>query len=187
MVARINRFRFRIDDPKAVQGSLHASRLPAIIVDGPIDIFEIDGSAHDGREAQDREREKNVLKTKRYKGFAFVRIKYVQVFNGYAEIILRDRYPKHFEEKRPAGFRQPDQQGQLSKAAFLDSLRLTRKYTRYASAVFRGRIYFGMDQELYGRAILMRPEGDIALGDFRPLELDDVPDSQPGPPEHGDK
>jgi very-short-patch-repair endonuclease len=62
----------------------------------PRTIFEIDGSAHDGREYYDKEREINVLKTKTYKNYSFLRLRNEQVFNGEAENVIRRRYPRHY-------------------------------------------------------------------------------------------
>jgi very-short-patch-repair endonuclease len=69
----------------------------------PRTIFEIDGLVHDGREAEDREREQNVLKTRTYKRFSFVRIRNIQVFNGEAENVIRNRYPRRAIMPRMSG------------------------------------------------------------------------------------
>jgi very-short-patch-repair endonuclease len=71
----------------------------------PLTIIEIDGSVHEGREWEDRQREIDVLKTKTYGGkkkFVFLRIKNEQVFNGEAENIIRSRWAHHIKnaEKR---------------------------------------------------------------------------------------
>lgn len=66
-------------------------------------IFELDGSAHDGREAYDAERTRLLGVTKQMERWKVVRIKNQQVFNGEAIEILRQYYPRNFRRWWPVG------------------------------------------------------------------------------------
>jgi len=78
-----------------------------IVKMNPPAIFEIDGSSHAGKEEYDLNRTKDLIKAIKVKikgkttSYKMVRIKNESVFNGEAEIMLSEMYPKKLSTPSP--------------------------------------------------------------------------------------
>ena len=62
----------------------------------PRTIIEVDGGLHKDRATYDKRRERDILHTRAYKKYAFLRITNQQVFNGDVHDIIRRRFPKFY-------------------------------------------------------------------------------------------
>ena len=67
-------------------------------------LFEIDGKIHGSQPIKDKLRENDILSTRTYKRFHFVRIKNEQVFSGEAEEVLSKLFVSKFNKYKKLKF-----------------------------------------------------------------------------------